>query len=122
MRDEHMRKYIFVRPDGREPDVVFAAEKTVCATAKSTRDFDCDIAGNLSIRGMARPLTVKLHVKEQGNSSEYRASGNGVVQLSAYGIPQPSQLGVKLSNEVSLHLEFTGKTKSLLAANLGGSR
>src|SRR5581483_1324538 len=49
VRDEHMRKYIFVRSDGQMPDVEFKADKTTCARTAGD-DFTCQAAGQLSIR------------------------------------------------------------------------
>ena len=43
------------------------------------------------------------------------------MKLSDYGIEQPSQFGVKTSNEIQLHLEFTGK-EGPAAITSGGHR
>ncbi|HXT30273.1 MAG TPA: hypothetical protein VN716_13360, partial [Vicinamibacterales bacterium] len=57
--------------------------------------------------GTARPFSISLKVTEDRDS--YRASGDGIVKLSAYGIPQPSQLGVHTDDEIKLRLEFTAR-------------
>lgn len=115
VRDEHMRKYIFETTTGEQPDVQFVSDKITCA-AHGSRGLECDAAGVLTIRGKSGPLAMKLQVKEQGSSAaEYRAVGNGILKLTDYGIEPPSQLGVKTSNEVKLHLEFTGRQKVLTA-------
>jgi polyisoprenoid-binding protein YceI len=106
IRDSHMRKYIFTTPDGQTPDVRFTAKKATCAASGGNKST-CDVAGELSIRGTARPFTIALKVVEDHGS--YRASGEGVVKLSAYGIPQPSQLGVKTDDEINLRLDFTAR-------------
>ena len=41
-----------------------------------------------------------------------RASGQGIVKLSTYGIDQPSQLGVRTTDEVKLKLELTARRSS----------
>ena len=46
-------------------------------------------------------------MKEDGE--RFHASGGSVVRLSAYGIEQPSQLGVTTSDEVKLRFEFTAR-------------
>jgi polyisoprenoid-binding protein YceI len=111
MRDEHMRKYIFTTAAGQEPDLHFTAESASCPAPAAAQGFSCQLSGSLSIRGLDRPLTLSLKVKEQGSSSVFRVAGSGIVKLSDYGIEPPSQLGVKSSNEVEIHLDFTGKQK-----------
>jgi len=104
LRDEHMRKYIFTTNDGQVPDVRFVAEKATCSKASGNQST-CQVAGDLVIRGTARPFTIALKVTEDKGS--YRASGDSVVKLSAYGIDKPSQLGVSTVDEVKLRLDFT---------------
>jgi polyisoprenoid-binding protein YceI len=106
LRDEHMRKYIFTTSDGQTPDVRFVAGKATCAKGTGSQRI-CQLAGDLTIRGTARPFAMALKVTEDGGS--FHASGDGIVKLSAYGIPQPSQLGVHTSDEVKLKLDFTAR-------------
>jgi polyisoprenoid-binding protein YceI len=106
LRDEHMRKYVFTTNDGQTPDVKFVAKTATCSKTGANHST-CDVAGDLSIRGTPRPFNIALKVTEDGES--YRASGDGIVKLSAYGIPQPSQLGVHTDDEIKLRLEFTAR-------------
>ncbi len=115
-----MRKYIFTTAEGQEPDLRFTAEATVCGSKGSTREFACDLTGVLTLRGIPRPADFGLHIKEDG-SGTFRAVGDGVVSLTTYGITPPSQFGVKPSDQVKVHLEFTGKLKPAVAS-AGGSR
>ena len=106
LRDEHMRKNVFTSADGSVSDVRFVADRVVCvgpAGAKRT----CQLSGDLTIRGTARPFAITLDVKNDG--SAYRAVGDGIAKLSAYGIPAPSQLGVTAQDEVKVHLDFVVK-------------
>jgi polyisoprenoid-binding protein YceI len=106
LRDEHMRKYVFTTADGQTPDVKFTATQAACSKTGSNQST-CDVTGALSIRGIARPFTIALKVNENGDS--YRAQGEALVKLSAYGIPQPSQLGVHTDDEIKLKLDFTAR-------------
>lgn len=106
LRDEHMRKYVFTTPDGQTPDVKFSGKQAACSKTGANQST-CDVTGDLSIRGTARPFSISLKVTEDHDS--YRASGDGVVKLSAYGIPQPSQLGVHTDDEIKLRLDFTAR-------------
>jgi polyisoprenoid-binding protein YceI len=122
VRDQHMRKYIFTTPDGQLKDIEFAADQAAC-NATASNEFTCQVTGNLPIRGVARPFTTRLSVKEQvsGTAASFHASGEGVVKLSDYGIASPTQFGVAANNEVKLRLTFAGKTGAQTAMN-GGER
>lgn len=101
----HMRKYIFTTADGHVPDLQFEGANATCSG--SANDTTCQVAGMLTIRGIARPFTLPLKISEDG--AEFRASGDGVVKLSAYGIAQPSELGVKMTDDVQLHFDFAAR-------------
>lgn len=120
LRDEHMRKYVFTTPDGQTPDVKFTSEKADCSSGNGD-ESTCQVTGQLAIRGTARPFAIALKVKKSGEG--YRAAGDGLVKLSAYGIERPSQLGVTTEDEVKLHLEFLAKPSATqVAAKSGGIR
>jgi polyisoprenoid-binding protein YceI len=106
LRDAHMRKYVFTTTDGDTPDLRFVSDRVVCPGAAHTA-ATCQIAGDLHIRGTARPFVLDMKVKGDGGS--YRAAGDGIVKLSVYGIERPSQLGVTTSDDVKLHVEFVVK-------------
>jgi polyisoprenoid-binding protein YceI len=105
LRDTHMRKYIFTTADGQMPDLQFEGANATCSG--SAKDTTCQVAGMLTIRGIARPFTLPLKIREDG--AGFKASGDGVVKLSAYGIEQPSELGVKMTDDVQLHFDFAAK-------------
>lgn len=118
LRDEHMRRYIFTASDGKTPDLRFEAPALACSPqGEHGGDVTCQVKGELSIRGLARPLSIVLKVHADG--SVYRATGEAVVRLSDYGIEQPSQFGVKTSNEIQLHLEFSAKPSADTIASGG---
>jgi hypothetical protein len=52
----------------------------------------------------------------------FRAAGDGIVKLSAYGIEQPAQFGVRTRDEVKLHLDFTARPLGVSSAPAGGAR
>jgi polyisoprenoid-binding protein YceI len=120
-RDEHMRKLVFTAPDGRLPDLRLVSERSTCGTAGAGRETRCQVSGQLSIRGAARPFTIELKVKD--DNGRFRASGDTMVKLSSYGIERPSQLGVTTADEVTLHVEFTAGpcNGELASAREGGN-
>ena len=109
VRDEHMRKYIFTTADGQAPDLRFIAEKVECPGGAGAQEFTCQVSGNLTIRGIARPFGVNLKVKQAGGPLSFKAAGDAIVKLSDYEISPPTQFGVKVANEVKLRLEFTSR-------------
>jgi len=116
LRDEHMRKYVFTTADGKTPDLHFEGENAACPAGQNAV---CQIAGNLSIRGVSHAFTLPIRIKEDG--AQFKASADGTLKLSDYGIEQPSQLGVKSTNDVQLHLEFVAKAAPARMAS-GGQR
>jgi polyisoprenoid-binding protein YceI len=116
MRDEHMRKHIFMTDDGQLPDVRFTADKAVCSRV-TPRQSSCELSGNLAIRGTTRPFTAVMKINEEGGT--LRAVGDGSVMLSAYGIERPSQLGVKTADDVKLRFDLTAKPGSRPVATTG---
>ena len=119
VRDEHMRKLIFTKPDGTVPDVTFVSRQSTCATA-AKGPAACTVAGELAIRGILRPFTMTLAVSRDGGG--FRAAGDGIVKLSAYGIEQPAQFGVRTRDDVKLHLDFTARVPAISTARAGGAR
>jgi polyisoprenoid-binding protein YceI len=121
LRDTHMRKYVFTTADGQMPDLRFEASQAACSGGRG-RDVTCQLSGALAIRGVIRPLVITLHVSV-GDSITFRASSDTTISLSAWGIERPAQLGVQTSDEVKLHLEFTGRpVASLTTAAYRGGR
>ena len=116
LRDEHMWRHIFTTDDGQLPDVRFAAGETTCSAEVSGRSA-CKVVGALTLRGTTQPLAVVLKLKRNGNA--FQADGEGALKLSAFGIPQPSQLGVKTLDDVTLEIAFTARRS---AAQASGTR
>jgi polyisoprenoid-binding protein YceI len=121
VRDEHMRKLIFTNPDGTVPDVKFVSHDATCAPSGAKGQAACTVAGELAIRGLLRPFTITLTVSRESGGG-FRAAGDGIVKLSAYGIEQPSQFGVRTRDEVKLHLDFTAHPTGVSTARAGSTR
>ena len=120
VRDEHMRKLVFTNPDGSVPDVTFVSREATCASQAANGPAVCTVSGDLAIRGVLRPFTMTLTVSR--DAAGFRAAGDGIVKLSAYGIEQPAQFGVRTRDDVKLHLDFTARRSGSLTARAGGSR
>ena len=118
VRDEHMRKYIFTTSDGKQPDLQFGAANQSC-DFDAAKETACAVSGQLAVRGVDKPLALTMRIRRERNGA-YRATGEGTVKLSDYGIERPSQFGVKCADEVKIRLEFAGKETSESSSRLGG--
>jgi polyisoprenoid-binding protein YceI len=117
LRDTHMRKLVFTTPAGETPDLVFESEKTECHAA-SNAETTCELKGNLTLRGVKRDFHLTLKVRSDG-AEKYRVSGEGSVKLSTYGIEPPSQLGVRVADEVRVALELRAISRTDVAEASG---
>jgi polyisoprenoid-binding protein YceI len=106
LRDEHMRKHVFDKPNGESPDLRFEAGDMLCSGLAPGREASCPVSGLLAIRGNPRPFATSLKIR-QDSANVFRIRGASTVKLSDYGIGQPSQLGVKTDDEVQVRIEFT---------------
>lgn len=98
MRDEHMRERIFKAADGTYPDLTFKATQSNCATGSA--EMHCSIQGLFSIRGTEKPATFDC------TSTDQNLSCRSNLKLSDYSIEQPSQLGIKVSNDISVDIQL----------------
>jgi polyisoprenoid-binding protein YceI len=114
LRDDHMRKHIFTTVGGEIPDLRFESGAIDCPAVALGREITCVIGGSLAIRDVARSFSISLKVRRDGAS--LRASGDGTVRLTDYGIERPTQLGVKTSDEVKIHLDISSRDVTSMTA------
>jgi polyisoprenoid-binding protein YceI len=114
LRDSHMRKKIFSLEDATMPPLEFVSDKVRCPEAASGQETVCTVSGELTLRGVRRPFTISLKVRTEGRG--YRVSGDTALSLAAFGIERPCQLGVCVSDEVALKLEFRANEDAVLRA------
>jgi polyisoprenoid-binding protein YceI len=112
LRDRHMREQIFAAGTDT-PDVRFTAPKVTCKLAA-----DCSVEGVFAFHGVAKPLNVILKIREDG--SKYKIAGQATVKLSDYGIDPPSQVGVRVKDEVRFTFDFNAPVPAQLLSQLGG--
>lgn len=115
LRDEHMRRMVFDLADGYSPDLKFEAAGEACAGLLPGKEAVCPVRGTLAIRGIAKAFTASLKVRREAGNV-FRIRGDGTVKLSDYGIEQPSQLGVKTEDKVTVHLDFVAKPAPVRSA------
>jgi polyisoprenoid-binding protein YceI len=91
LRDRHMRERIFTTADGKSPDVLFTADSAQCSA-------QCEVTGNLTIRGETRPQKLLLTMKDPTH-----VEGTAKIALSTFGIEAPSQAGIKVADVVDVN-------------------
>jgi polyisoprenoid-binding protein YceI len=104
-RDRRMRGEILAVD--RYPEIVFVptgASGTIASFAPGT-SATFDLMGNLTIRGVTRPVT--LAVSASFTEGGLVADGKGTILFRDFGVPDPSNflLRVKPELELSFHLE-----------------
>jgi polyisoprenoid-binding protein YceI len=117
LRDEHMRRHIFTTAGGDIPDLRFESGEIDCPAVAPGREVTCVIAGSFSIRDVPRAFSISLKLRHDG--AVLRASGDGTIKLADYGIERPTQLGVKTSNEVKIHLDLNSREVATMTAAVG---
>jgi polyisoprenoid-binding protein YceI len=118
LRDQHMRKKIFALEDATMPALEFISGKVRCPEPAPGQEAVCTVPGELVLRGARRPFTFSFKVRTEGKT--YRVSADSVLSLSAFGIERPCQLGVCVSDEVKLKLDF--RTNEAAALRAGALR
>ena len=107
IRDQHMREKIFTAQDGSVPELRFEAPSASCPSPIAGKNAACNITGTFFLRGEGKPLQMALNVKQEGKqNATYRVTGESTLQLTDYGIQPPSQLGIRVSNQVKVKVEF----------------
>jgi polyisoprenoid-binding protein YceI len=104
LRDHHMRKKIFALEDSTMPTVEFTSDSVVCPYTPPGQETVCAVSGELALRGVRRPYSFSIKVRNEGKA--YRVSAESALSLAAFGIERPCQLGVCVSDEVKLKLDF----------------
>ena len=120
LRDDHMRNKIFAVGDAI-PELKFSAGKIQCPHPESAKETACEVQGMFTMRGIAKPFAIALKVRQAGQGA-FKISGEGRIKLTAFGVEPPCQLGVCVSDEVQLKLEFQARELQQSSQLQGGGR
>ncbi len=111
IRDKHMRSEVFNTKEGYAPDLVFEGDDLVCPVPMD-RIAVCEVHGTFLIRGKPRRLAMTLEIQAGDTPDTFLVAGDGVVTLSDYGIDRPSQFGVRVNDEVAIHVSFVADRRA----------
>ncbi len=100
LRNDHMRdKYLEAK---KFPDIVFTLEN---GKVTATPGSESTLTGAFVIKGVKKPTTVKLEVKENAGG-KLAASSAFKLDITEYGIPQPKFTMVKMETIIDVSLEL----------------
>lgn len=120
LRDQHMRAKIFTVGEA-VPELKFTAAKIQCPAPEAAKESTCQVQGNFTMRGVSKPFAIALKVRP-ANQGLYKVSGEGSLKLSAFGVEPPCQLGVCVTDDVQLKLEFQARELQQVSQSKGGAR
>ena len=94
---------------GRFPTVRFVSKSVAVAGAFGPNGGDLALHGELTLHGVTRPLTLRVHLDVSGQTLE--ATGTTTLQQTAFGITPISKAGVvKVKDELTLSWRIRGRT------------
>jgi polyisoprenoid-binding protein YceI len=93
---------------GRFPTVRFVSKSVTVAGAAGPNGGDLALYGELTLHGVTRPLTFRVHLDVSGQTLE--ATGTTTLQQTAFGITPISKAGVvKVKDELTLSWRIRGR-------------
>ena len=102
LRNSHMRdKYL---ETGKYPNAVLTVAKSAVGVPNGGEG---NAQGTLSLHGKQKPVTFHYAVKKDG--AEYAVSGSVKVNMTDFGIEQPSFAGAKVNPDVDVAVSFRAK-------------
>lgn len=94
---------------GRFPTIRFVSKAVAAVGAVGPKGGDLELRGVLTLHGVTRPLTVRVHLDVNGQLLE--ATGATTLQQTDFGITPISKAGVvKVKDELTLSWRISGRT------------
>jgi polyisoprenoid-binding protein YceI len=93
---------------GRFPTIRFVSRSVAAAGAAGPSGGDLALRGELTLHGVTRPLTVRVHLDVTGQTLE--ATGATTLKQTDFGITPISKAGVvKVKDELTLSFRISGR-------------
>ncbi|HEY4394815.1 MAG TPA: YceI family protein [Polyangia bacterium] len=94
----------------RFPTIHFASTSVAEAGAAAGGERDLTVRGALTLHGVTRPLTLRVHLKATGD--RLQATGQTTLRQTEFGITPISKAGVvKVKNELTIDWRFAGAAR-----------
>ncbi len=109
LRDEHLHG-----PDwldaGSHPNATFEITGVSGASSLTAhQDTNVTLRGNFTIHGVSRPVTARTRVKWDGGT-RLQGRSQFTVKLEDHGIDIPAIVEAKVSNEITVRIDFQAST------------
>ena len=100
LRDQHMYEKVFTAADGSIPKVVLRAERLQAALNPQSSKWEGQLQGQLTIRGVTRPVSFTAAAEKNGSGAVVTAQGT--VKTSDFGVKPISYSGATVDEEVTI--------------------
>ena len=100
LRDQHMYEKVFTAADGSVPKIVLRADRVQAALNPQTSKWEGELRGQLTIRGVTRPVSFNASAERKGAGAVVTASGS--VKTSDFGVKPISYSGATVEDEVAV--------------------
>jgi polyisoprenoid-binding protein YceI len=105
IRNRHMRdKYL---ETGKYPNAVLTVARSALQLPTNGADVSASSAGTLNLHGQTRPITISYRARRAGDT--YTVTGLAHINMTVYGIAQPSFLGITVKPDVDVTVSFSAK-------------
>lgn len=105
LRDEHLRGEDWLDA-GSHPNATFEITGVTGASSLSANeDANVTVRGNFTIHGVTKPVTARTRVQWDGGT-RVRGRAQFTVKLDEHGVDIPSIVQAKVSNEITVRIDF----------------
>lgn len=99
LRDQHMHEKVFMASDGSIPPIVLRADRFE-ATLNGNSKWEGKLQGQLSMRGVTKPVSFKASLEKNGSGAVVAAEGT--VRTTDFGVKPITYSGAAVDDEVAV--------------------
>lgn len=100
LRDQHMYEKVFTASDGSMPRIILQAGRVQAELNSQTSKWEGELKGQLTMRGVTRPISFRATAEKKGDSAV--VSARGTLKTSDFGVKPIGYAGAKVEDEVAV--------------------
>ncbi|HJT81817.1 MAG TPA: YceI family protein [Chthoniobacterales bacterium] len=100
LRDQHLYERVFTASDGSVPAIVLKAEHFQAAPNGKPGTWEGNLKGQLSMRGVTKPVSFRARLEKNGNGAVVMAEGT--IKTSSFGVKEITYSGATVNDEVNI--------------------
>jgi polyisoprenoid-binding protein YceI len=100
LRDQHLYEKVFTASDGSIPRIVLKADRFEAAPNGKPSAWEGNLKGQLTLRGVTKPVSFRASVEKKGNGAVITAEGT--IKTSAFGVKEIAYSGATVDDEVTV--------------------